>query len=86
MTATAAAGNRSLIVSPSSSPAITPARSAYVPPSAPQIVQPVSQPVHETIESPEEAEPLLAMMAKEVDDLPGFTDFRSLNPLKQQHF
>lgn len=25
-------------------------------------------------------------MAKELNDLPGFTDFRSLNPLKQQHF
>ncbi|UOH81207.1 hypothetical protein LQV05_003874 [Cryptococcus neoformans] len=30
--------------------------------------------------------PFLATMAKELDDLLGFTDFRPLNPLKQQHF
>lgn len=46
----------------------------------------MSQPVRETIESPEEARPFLATMAKELDDLLGFTDFRPLNPLKQQHF
>ncbi|AGV14309.1 hypothetical protein, variant [Cryptococcus neoformans var. grubii H99] len=82
---TATAGNGSPVVSRPSSPA-TPARSAYVPPSAPQIVEPVSQPVRKTIESFEEAGPFLERMVKELDDLPGFTDFRSLNPLKQQHF
>lgn len=46
----------------------------------------MSQPVRKTIESFEEAGPFLERMVKELDDLPGFTDFRSLNPLKQQHF
>nr|KIR46437.1 hypothetical protein I312_04493 [Cryptococcus bacillisporus CA1280] len=63
-----------------------PARSAYVPPSAPEIVQPVSQPIREIIESPEEEGPLLMTMAEELDNLSGFNSFRPLNPLKTQHF
>ncbi|KAE8539875.1 hypothetical protein D1P53_003812 [Cryptococcus gattii VGV] len=60
MTATLTAENRSLTVSSSPSPA-TPASSTYVLPSAPEIMQPVSQPIREIIESPEEAGPLLLM-------------------------